>query len=96
MMTSDAAGVIQLWRFPDDEQSRAFELCPACVADVVRTLEATDIGPREQAYKEPYQEPSKSDPASELSTGELERAYFARKALETGGVSENLREHLDT
>ena len=80
MMTSDAAGIIQLWRYPDDDDSRAFELCPACVADVVRALEATDIGPREQAYKEPYTEPKSggTDPLANLTDAEIARAYMRR------------------
>lgn len=91
MMTSDAAGVIQLWKRPDDEDSRAFELCPACVADVVRTLEATDIGQREQAYKEPYQEPKSgdSDPLSGLSDADLARAYM-RRVAENGELVKEL------
>lgn len=98
MMTSDAAGVIQLWKRPDDDDSRAFELCPGCVADVVNLLESGRIGDREQAYKEPYQEPKSDaagDPLGGVATADLERAFYARKALESGGVSQNLQAHLE-
>jgi hypothetical protein len=99
MMTSDAAGVIQLWRYPEDDDSKAFELCPACVADVVNLLDNQSIGDRQQAYKEPYKEPTATksdDPLADVPTDDLERAFYSRKALEAGGVSDNLRAHLDS